>query len=101
MAYKIIVKKRFTNKAVKLLHFLENHWNTIVANDFLEKLDNRIHNLSLQLFTGVPIKELSDVRPVLITKHNRLYYRIHNKAIRIINLYDTKMNPKKHLHKRK
>ena len=36
MAYKIIVKKRFTNKVTKLLDYLEKAWNKDVTEKFLE-----------------------------------------------------------------
>ena len=95
MAYKIKVKKRFTNKVIKLLHYLEGEWNKDIANDFLVKLDKRIINLSGQPFTGLPVGSLHNVRSVLITKHNRLYYRIKGSTIEIVNLYDTRTNPDK------
>ena len=101
MAYKIIVKKRFTNKVVKLLTYLETEWNSDIANQFIKKLDKRINNLSLQPFTGIQLKNYSNVRSVLITKHNRIYYRIQDDTIEVINLYDTRINPYKNLYRRR
>lgn len=54
MAYQIILKKRFTNKLVKLLAYLEKEWSLQVAAAFLKKVDHRIQQLSGQPFTGVP-----------------------------------------------
>jgi hypothetical protein len=31
----------------------------------------------------------------LITKHNRIFYRIKGNQIEVINMYDTRSNPKK------
>ena len=76
MAYKIIVKKRFTNKVVKLLEYLEKEWGKNVAAKFLHKLDTRIDHLSTQPFTGIELRNYKNTRSILITKHNRLYYRI-------------------------
>jgi hypothetical protein len=45
MAYKVIYKKRFNNKLIKLLQYLEQKWGQKVANDFLSKLDKRIGTL--------------------------------------------------------
>jgi plasmid stabilization system protein ParE len=94
MAHQIIVKKRFTNKIVKVLHYLESQWGKTVANRFLKELDKRLDTLSQQPFIGVPANEPKTVRSILITKHNRLYYRIKGKTIEIVNMYDTRMNPK-------
>ncbi|MEJ7683217.1 MAG: hypothetical protein WKG06_36245 [Segetibacter sp.] len=45
MAYNIIVKKRFTNKLIKLLYYLETEWGKTVANSFANKLEKRLDNL--------------------------------------------------------
>ncbi len=37
MAYEIILKKRFTNKLIKVLAYLEQEWSQKVAADFLKK----------------------------------------------------------------
>ena len=83
MAYKIIVKKRFTNKVLKLLLYLETEWSNESAKKFLNKLDKRIHNLSLHPFTGIQVQQYQNLRSVLITKHNRLYYRIKEDTIEL------------------
>jgi hypothetical protein len=46
MAYQIILKKRFANKLVKLLAYLEKEWSHKVAANFLQKIDLRIQQLS-------------------------------------------------------
>ena len=38
MAYQVIYKKRFNDKLVKLLKYLEKNWGQKVASDFLTKL---------------------------------------------------------------
>ena len=95
MAYKIIVKKRFTAKLIKLLYYLEAEWGKPIANHFVNKLEKRLDNLSKQPFTGIESEHLKNVRSVLITKHNRLYYRIKETTIEVINMYDTRLDPKK------
>jgi plasmid stabilization system protein ParE len=95
MAYNIIVKKRFTNKLIKLLSYLEAEWGKTVAETFVNKLEKRIDNLSKQPFTGAECEHFQNVRSILITKHNRLYYRIKETTIEVVNLYDTRMNPGK------
>lgn len=72
MAYQIILKKRFTNKLVKLLAYLEQEWSHKVAASFLKKIDYRIQQLSGQPFTGIASTKIEAVRSVFITRHNRL-----------------------------
>jgi plasmid stabilization system protein ParE len=94
MAHNIIVKKRFTSKLLKLLSYLEAKWGKTVADSFVAKLEKRLNNLSKHPSTGAPVKDVKDVRSILVTRHNRLYYRIKETTIEVINLYDTRMNPK-------
>ena len=95
MAYQIILKKRFTNKLVKLLAYLEKEWSHKFAASFLQKIDLRIHQLSGQPLTGISSERIEGVRSVFITRHNRLYYKVKGKKVIVLNMYDTRMNPKK------
>ena len=95
MAYQIIVKKRFTNKVRKVLAYLEKEWSHKVAVDFLLKIDRRIELLTRQPAIGAPSTKIKDVRGLLITRHNRMYYKIKDDKVIILNMYDTRMNPKK------
>ena len=47
-------KKRFNNKLIKLLNYLENEWGQKVALEFLDKVDKRIETLKKQPFIGKP-----------------------------------------------
>ena len=95
MAYKIIYKKRFVNKLLKLLDYLKTEWGENVANTFISKLQKRLQTLSKQPYIGVSSSVIKTVRSILITKHNRLFCRIKDNTIEVINMYDTRSNPKK------
>ena len=100
MAYEIIVKTRFRKKVVKLLSYLEKEWGKAVADNLLKEIDRRCETLSKQPFIGNPVDETKNVRSILLTKHNRVYYRIRGPVIEIINLYDTRINPKRNIYNR-
>ena len=95
MAYQIIVKKRFTNKVQKVLAYLEKKWSNKVAADFLIKIDRLFVLLAKQPSVGRPSSKIKKVRGLLITRHNKLYYTIEDDKVIILNMYDTRMNPKK------
>jgi len=95
MAYEIIIKQRFTKKVLKLLTYLEKEWSQKVAADFLIKIDRRILLLTKQPYVGTPSNKIKDIRGLLITRHNKLYYRIKNDKVIILTMYDTRMNPKR------
>ena len=86
MEYEIIEKKRFVNKVV--------NWNHKVATDFYEELIWHIDLLKKQPFIGKS-NSYNDAKSLLITKHNRLVYKISGNKIIILDLIDTRMKPKK------
>lgn len=95
MAYEIIYKKRFSNKLFKLLDYLRSDWGKPVAEKFIIELQKRLSTLSEQPYIGVPSIAVKPVRSILITKHNRIFYRIKRNEIEVLNMYDTRSNPKK------
>ena len=80
MAYKVIVKKRFTNKVQKILTYLEKEWSKKIAAEFLVKVDRRIDLLSKQPYAGAASTKIKNVRGLLITRHNKMYYKIKGKT---------------------
>lgn len=100
MAYKIIYKKRFQTKLFKLLDYLRQEWGDNVANSFINRLQKRLNTLSQQPYIGASSIVIKSVRSILITKHNRLYYRIEEDTIEVLNIYDTRSNPKKNPYKK-
>lgn len=99
MAYQIIVKKRFKNKVLKVLEYLEKEWSHKVATDFLTKIDRRIDLLTKQPQIGAPSAKIKDIRGLLITRHNKIYYKISGNKVIILNMYDTRINPKRNPYK--
>ena len=95
MAYNIVVTTRCRKKLIKLLIYLEREWGKIVADNFLKKIDRRIQTLSEQPYIGQSANQDELTRSILVTKHNRLYYRIKFNEIEILNLFDTRQNPSK------
>ncbi len=99
MAYQIIYKKRFFKKLLKLLDYLKSEWNVSVAEQFIDQLQKRLKTLSKQPYIGVQSASVKSVRSILITSHNRIFYRIKGNVIEVINMYDTRSNPKKNAYK--
>ena len=95
MAYQIIIKKRFTKSVHKVLSFLQKEWSDKVAGEFLKKLDYRILLLTKQAHIGTRSSKVKDVRGLLITRQNKLYYKIKGNKIIILNMYDTQIDPRK------
>lgn len=99
MAYQIILKRRFINKFKKTLWYVEEKWGKQVANQLIIQLDERLDTLANQPLIGISSEKVKDAKSFLLTKHNRVYYRIQNNVIEIVNLYDTRIHPKKNIYK--
>jgi hypothetical protein len=62
---------------------------------FFLKLTVVLSYLPKQPQVGAPSSKIKDIRGLLITRHNRMYYKIKEDKVIILNMYDTRMNPKK------
>ncbi len=98
MAQKIIVLKRTEQKVRQVYTYLLEKWNEKVADEFYEKFEQTVQLIALHPGIGRPSSKLPGIRRKLITKHNCIYYRIKNDAIIIINMLDTRQNPKKNFY---
>ena len=96
MALKIEVKKRFINSMEKVHEYLEKEWNTAVADEFNRIADEKIKLISRQPDIG-NVTAIANVRCVLAGRgyQNRIYYRVIKDRLIIINMIDTRKNPKK------
>ncbi len=95
MVYQIIFKKRFRNKLEKLLIYIENEFGLLVAKKFTEQLEKKLNAIQQQPFIGKSSMYIQNIRSIHAGKHNRVYYKIKGDKIIVLNMYDTRMNPKK------
>ena len=95
MAYSITYKKQFFKSLDKVLNYLEKEWGHGFAVAFLERIDKRTSLLKEQPNLGIASSRIKNVRGILITKHNKLFYKVFDNRIIILNLYDTRINPKR------
>jgi plasmid stabilization system protein ParE len=66
-----------------------------VADEFSDVLFKRLDALALQPFTGKPSTRKTNTRSLLITKHNRVFYKVDGQTIKVVNMFDTRTNPRK------
>lgn len=95
MAYKIKLSKLFLSKTIKLINYLEKKWGRRVAEEFKKRLDRRILQISETPQIGTNSIKLPNVKRIVLTKHNKLFYKIKGNTIYIITLFDTRQDPKK------
>lgn len=78
-----------------MLYYLETNWGDTVAINFKILLLEKLELLTTQPQIGLEVNSLKNIRSILITKHNRVYYRVEKNKIALLNLIDTRGNPKK------
>ena len=95
MAYKIKKSKEFLKNTLFVLNYIEKEWGIKSAERFQTLLDSKIDKLSIHAKTGSLINKNKNIRKLMITKHNKIYYRINKNEINILTLFENKMDPKK------
>ncbi len=95
MAKKIIWTKRANSKFNKIIDYLEQEWGPRVTQNFVRKTYAIIDLISDQPDLGTLENQERKIRGFLLTKHNRLFYRVTDKEIILLNFFDTRSGPKR------
>lgn len=80
---------------MKVTAYLASEWSVQVMDNFFEILKMKLDTLSHQPFIGKPSNRKTNTRSILITKHNRVFYRVDGDVIKIVNMFDTRIHPRK------
>ena len=65
------------------------------AFQFLEKLEQRIELIIAHPTIGKPSLKKQNIRSILFTPHNQIFYRYNDSKIEILCLFDMRKDPKK------
>jgi plasmid stabilization system protein ParE len=92
---KVVLSKRASRKLERLLNYLEIEWSEKAKLDFIARLDK-----SLELIKEYPEScEKSTVKKGLfrcvVTRQTTLFYQYNKTSIKLVTLFDTRMNPQK------
>ncbi|WP_460559079.1 type II toxin-antitoxin system RelE/ParE family toxin [Ferruginibacter profundus] len=89
------MKKRFIASMKKTTNYLKQEWDKSVAENFVTLVDKKIAVLASQPNIGA-ITAIRDTKAILAGKgfQNKIYYRVENNKLIILNLKDIRRNPK-------
>lgn len=90
MKRRVYLSSTAKRKLADLLEYLQNNWSMKVKNEFIEKLDKKLNQISEYPLSGPVSKELPGLFKCVVTKHNTLYYRINNVDIEVVTFFDTR-----------
>jgi plasmid stabilization system protein ParE len=85
MAYKI----EWTDDALEDMHnviyYPVTQWSQQVAEKFEAVTLSRLNTLTAEPFLGIVSSANTEVRSIVLTRHNKLYYRVKGQVIVILN----------------
>ncbi|MEO6149822.1 MAG: type II toxin-antitoxin system RelE/ParE family toxin [Mucilaginibacter sp.] len=78
----------------RIIDYLIVNWTDKEVTNFANRVDDVISNITSQpyLFKSITSK---NIRKARVTKHNSLYYFIHDKELVLSYFWDNRQNPKK------
>ena len=94
---KVFLSELAASKLLKLSEYLLENWNLKTRNKFVEKLSEKINQISLQPDSCPKSSEFKGLYKCIVTKQTTFYYRIsiELKEIEVITIFDTRQNPDK------
>lgn len=90
MAKEIIWTNRANNKFNKIIDYLDHEWGEEVTQSFVQKTYDIIDLISDYPNLGTNEHPDKNIRGFPLTKHNRLFYRVTDKEIILLNFFDTR-----------
>ena len=95
MAYKVIISNEVVKNLDAIIFYLEQNWSKAIAEKFLISFYKSVDSISKNPKLSKKSSKHSSIRKILITKHNILYYEVHNERIELLQIFDTRQNPVK------
>lgn len=95
MGNEVVITKRFRANTFKVHQYLLKKFEAKTATDFLNRLEKRIDFIATNPEAGRTSVKRKNIRSVLLTPHNQIFYRYKNHKIEILCLFDMRRNPKK------
>ena len=87
MAYEIIWTENAKEDFKRIIEYLQAEWSITIAENFTEKLLLKIELLTKYPFIGIASVKSPQIRSVLITKHNLLFYKVGEDTITLLLLF--------------
>ena len=95
MANKIVWTKNAVEDFKKILDYLNEDWSVEASENFVIELFSKLDLISNYPFAGMASSIEKDLRKILITKHNALYYKVEKGKIRLLDFFDTRQDSDK------
>jgi plasmid stabilization system protein ParE len=95
MSYQIIWTEKAENNLNQIFDYLSGKWSILTAIEFTYKVDYVIDLLKELPLIGIKSERDKQVRMILITTYNYLYYKIEGDKIYLLSIFETRQDPTK------
>ena len=92
---RVILSKRASRKLKNLFTYLETKWSIKVKSEFAFKFDKGIRNIRKYPMSCKQSDKVKGLRMLVLTKQTSVFYRFDDKAIYVVTIFDTRMDPEK------
>lgn len=93
MARSIVWTSRASNKFDQIIEYLEVEWGSALARQFVSRTYSIIDLLVEWPNLGKNEHKQFQIRGFSLSKYNRIFYRVSNTEIIILNFFDNRQNP--------
>ncbi len=97
--YRLIWSDEALNNLKGIINYLENNWTKREIKKFAQLLDKQLSLIEKKPFLFAISDKSNGLRKSVLSKQTTIYYRITDREIRIITLFDNRQNPNKLLNK--
>jgi plasmid stabilization system protein ParE len=87
--------RRASNNFNSIINYLQNEWGDRVTRDFVIRTYKIIELLALNPEMGSVEHFEKQIRGIVITKHNTLFYRVEEEKLILLSFFDTRQHPQK------
>jgi len=97
MVYKVKLSNRALGDVNQTVDYLLRFWTMREASIFLDKLEQLKNTISFDPTIFTLYDKANDIRKVVLTKHNIVYYKVDqkDKTVIIITIFNVFQNPEK------
>lgn len=92
---KVVVTRRFRRNVLSVYQYLSKDYSARIADEFLEKVEQRIAFIITNPTIGKPSLTKANIRSVILTPYNQIFYRYTEGTAEILCLFDMRRHPGK------
>jgi plasmid stabilization system protein ParE len=98
MAFKVEWTEPVFRDLQVIVEYIDREWSRKAGDKYVAELKARVNVLSKQPFMGMPSMKDQSIRSIKVSKHNRLYYRIEEEKLVLLNIFDLRQHPDKNIY---